>query len=85
MIGVSGGDHRVIGVELEKGTVVFVSLNNDPFALAVDEHVAVKILRYSTEEGATTERAFVQEVSNHSRCGSLTVASSHSDTFLANG
>ena len=85
VVGVGGGDDRVVGVQLEEGAVVFISLHNNIFAVVVDKQVAVDILRDAAKECRATNRRRVEEMSYHGTGSSLAVGAGDGDALAAAG
>ena len=83
VVGVGGCDDGHVGMQLEERAVVLVSLDNNIFAVVVNQQVAVEVLADTSEESAAAAGSTGKEVGNHGGGGGLPVASGNSYATLA--
>ena len=85
VVGVGSGNDRNVGVKLEKGTIIFVGLDNNIITTIVNDKIAIEILADTTEESATTTFCLAEKVGYHGGGSGLPMAACYSNAFLAAG
>ena len=82
MVGRHRGDDRHIGIQAQERAVELIGLNGQAITLAED-HIAVKILRDTTQKGVATHARSRVEPRNHRGCGGLAVCASYGHNILS--
>ncbi len=85
MVGVGGGDDGHGRGEMMKRAVILVSLDDSVGRRGAQQEVAVIVFQHTAEKGVAANRAAVEYMGGHRRCGGLAVGAGKAEAFAVAG